>query len=58
MMTGSIQPRLDRIVETALYVDDLARSRVFYVDILGCELLLDSERLLTQDGNGEPAFTP
>jgi len=46
MMTGSIQPRLDRIVETALYVDDLARSRVFYVDILGCELLLDSGRLL------------
>ena len=39
-------PRLDRIVETALYCDDLARSRAFYVDLLGGEPLLDSERLL------------
>ena len=39
-------PRLERIVETALYVDDLATSRRFYVDILGCVPLLDSARLL------------
>lgn len=45
-MANDIIPRLDRIVETALYVDDVARSRAFYVDILGCEPLLESGRLL------------
>ena len=45
-MTDAAFPRLDRIVETALYCDDLPRSRAFYVDILGCEPLLDSARLL------------
>ena len=45
-MADASLPRLDRIVETALYCDDLARSRDFYVDILGCEPLLDSARLL------------
>ena len=28
-------PRLNRIVETALYVDDLDRARDFYEDKLG-----------------------
>jgi len=45
-MSGRVHPQLDRIVETALYVDDLTRSRGFYVDLLGCEPLLDSARLL------------
>jgi len=45
-MANDSIPRLDRIVETALYVDDVARSRAFYVDILGCEPLLESGRLL------------
>ena len=45
-MGNDTSPRLDRIVETALYCDDLARSRTFYVDILGCEPLLESQRLL------------
>ena len=45
-MADAPLPRLDRIVETALYCDDLARSRSFYLDILGGELLLDSARLL------------
>ncbi|HEY7232724.1 MAG TPA: VOC family protein [Gemmatimonadaceae bacterium] len=45
-MNGSGHPQLERIVETALYVDDLTRSRGFYVDLLGCEPLLDSARLL------------
>ena len=45
-MADAPLPRLDRIVETALYCDDLARSRAFYVDTLGGEPLLDSERLL------------
>jgi len=45
-MADDIIPRLDRIVETALYIDDMARSRAFYVDVLGCEPLLESGRLL------------
>jgi catechol 2,3-dioxygenase-like lactoylglutathione lyase family enzyme len=45
-MSGRVHAQLDRIVETALYVDDLTRSRGFYVDLLGCEPLLDSARLL------------
>ena len=51
-MTDTPAPRLDRIVETALYADDLARSRNFYVDILGCEVLLDSARLLALSVGG------
>jgi catechol 2,3-dioxygenase-like lactoylglutathione lyase family enzyme len=39
-------PPLDRIIETALYVDDLARARAFYVDLLGARVLLDTPRLL------------
>jgi catechol 2,3-dioxygenase-like lactoylglutathione lyase family enzyme len=45
-MDAGTHPRLDRVVETAMYVDDLSRARAFYVDILGCEPLLDSSRLL------------
>lgn len=44
-MSGTVQ-RLERVVESALYVDDLARSWHFYVDVLGAEVLLDSTRLL------------
>ena len=51
-MANDIIPRLDRIVETALYCDDLARSRAFYVDILGCEPLLESKRLLALSVSG------
>lgn len=51
-MADAHVPRLDRIVETALYADDLARSRAFYVDVLGCEPLLDSGRLLALSVGG------
>lgn len=37
---------VSRIVETAVYVSDLARSRAFYCDVLGAEVLLDTPRLL------------
>src|SRR6478736_5034664 len=45
-MPNETSPRLDRIVETALYIDDMERSRAFYVDLLGGEPLLESQRLL------------
>lgn len=46
-------PGLGRIVETAVYVDDLDRARAFYVGTLGARILLDSARLLALDVNGE-----
>lgn len=52
-MADAPLPRLDRIVETALYCDDLPRSRAFYVDILGCEPLLESARLLALSAGGQ-----
>lgn len=39
-------PPLARILETALYVDDLARARAFYVDVFGGAVMLDTPRLL------------
>ena len=70
-MSNDRTPRLDRIVETALYVDDTAQARAFYVDVLGCEPLLVSERLLAlsvggasvlllfrRGATGEPLPTP
>ena len=50
-MGGTVQP-LERVVESALYVDDLARSWRFYVDVLGAEVLLDSARLLALNIGG------
>jgi catechol 2,3-dioxygenase-like lactoylglutathione lyase family enzyme len=38
-------PKLDRVLETALYVDDLARAARFYADILGLTPLFADERL-------------
>lgn len=64
-------PGLSRILETAVYVDDLARARDFYDGVLGASTLLESERmvalgvsdqsvlLLFQRGaTGEPLRTP
>ena len=38
-------PKLDRVLETALYVDDLARAAAFYADVLGLASLYEDERL-------------
>lgn len=45
-------PRLNRIVETALYVDDLDRARTFYEDKLGLAPLLKTETLFAYDVGG------
>ena len=34
------------VLETALYVEDLARSRAFYADVVGCDVMLDTPRLV------------
>lgn len=42
-------PRVDGVLETALYVSDVARARDFYSRLLGCAVLLDSPRLAALD---------
>ncbi len=42
-------PPVDGVLETALYVSDLARARDFYAGLLGCAVLLDSPRLAALD---------
>jgi catechol 2,3-dioxygenase-like lactoylglutathione lyase family enzyme len=44
-MSGSAAPRLDRVLETALYVDDLGRARRFYEDVLGLKPVFADQRL-------------
>jgi catechol 2,3-dioxygenase-like lactoylglutathione lyase family enzyme len=38
-------PSIDRVLETALYVDDLDRAAAFYADVLGLAALHADERL-------------
>lgn len=45
-------PPLRRLLETALYVDDLARARAFYADAMGAAVLLDTPRLVALDVAG------
>lgn len=42
-------PRIRRVVETALYVDDMARAVAFYRDALGLRAMSEGERLSTFD---------
>jgi catechol-2,3-dioxygenase len=45
-------PTLDRVLETALYVDDLGRAGRFYQDMLGLSPLFTDERLRAYDVSG------
>lgn len=45
----SDEPRCDGVLETALYVSDVARARDFYTRLLGCAVLLDTPRLAALD---------
>ena len=45
--------RVERIVETALYVDDLPRASQFYGDVIGCSVLLATPRLVAMSVAGE-----
>jgi catechol 2,3-dioxygenase-like lactoylglutathione lyase family enzyme len=49
-------PPLSRLVETAVYVSDLGRSRTFYCDLLGAQVLLDTPRLLALGVGGQSVF--
>jgi catechol 2,3-dioxygenase-like lactoylglutathione lyase family enzyme len=48
-----VAPKLDRILETALYVDDLPRARRFYEAVLGLSPMFEDARLVAYGiGNG------
>lgn len=42
-------PRIARVLETAIYVDDLDRAATFYRDVLGLRELLSNPRLAVFD---------
>jgi catechol 2,3-dioxygenase-like lactoylglutathione lyase family enzyme len=44
--------KLDRVLETALYVDDLARARKFYVEVLELKPVFEDSRLVACDVGG------
>ena len=47
------RPRIAGLLETALYVDDMARSAAFFRDVLGLRAMFESERLTAFDaGHG------
>ncbi len=48
-MAGGTPPAIDGLLETALYVDDMARSAGFFRDVLGLRPMLESARLTAFD---------
>lgn len=46
-------PSVNRVLETALYSDDLERTAKFYRDLFGFATLVESERLVALDVNGQ-----
>lgn len=47
------RPRIAGLLETALYVDDMARSVRFFRDVLGLSAMIESDRLTAFDaGHG------
>jgi len=47
-------PSITGILETPLYVDDVARARAFYVDVLGLAAVYDGPRLVAlKAGEGQ-----
>lgn len=53
-MTGT-PPRLDGILETAVYVDDMAAAHAFYSGVLGLTRMVSGDRLYAYDAG--PAQT-
>jgi catechol 2,3-dioxygenase-like lactoylglutathione lyase family enzyme len=45
-------PKLDRVIETSLYVDDLERAARFYEDVLGLSVLTRDARFRAYDVGG------
>jgi catechol 2,3-dioxygenase-like lactoylglutathione lyase family enzyme len=45
-------PRLNRVLETSLYVDDMERAAAFYETVLGLRRLTDDSRIMAYDVAG------
>jgi catechol-2,3-dioxygenase len=45
-------PKLERIIETALYVDEVDRARKFYGEVLELKTLMETEPLTAYDVGG------
>lgn len=48
-MAQPVPPPIDGLLETALYVEDMARSATFFRDVLGLRVMFESERLIAFD---------
>ncbi len=48
-MSADRAPRVTRVVETALYVDDVERAVAFYRDVLGLRAMGEGPRLVPMD---------
>jgi catechol 2,3-dioxygenase-like lactoylglutathione lyase family enzyme len=49
-------PQLDRVVETAIYVDDLARAASFYEQVMELPVMVSDDRFRAYDIGGESVF--
>ena len=50
---GTAAPKLDRVIETCLYVDDLGRAGAFYEDVLGLAAMTSDARFRAYDVGGK-----
>lgn len=51
-----MRPKLDGILETAVYVDDMEAAHAFYSDILGLKRMVAGERLFAYDAGPAQAL--
>jgi extradiol dioxygenase family protein len=49
-------PKISGVLETALYCEDLARTKSFFADDLGFSVMFESTRLVTFDIGGDRAL--
>jgi catechol 2,3-dioxygenase-like lactoylglutathione lyase family enzyme len=49
-------PALERVIETAIYVDDLARAATFYEGVMELPVMVSDDRFRAYDIGGESVF--
>ena len=49
-------PTLDRVIETAIYVEDLARAAAFYEQVMELPVMVSDDRFRAYDIGGESVF--
>jgi catechol 2,3-dioxygenase-like lactoylglutathione lyase family enzyme len=53
---GEPMPALQRVIETAIYVDDLARAAAFYEWVMDLPVMVSDDRFRAYDIGGESVF--